>query len=142
MINPFRNVTLIELIVIFSIFLIIFMMIGGPLVYFFNTTTQDIVVEKVESVSRGGGYTYLIFTNDEVYEDCDIRLRGKWNSSDSYNQLRTLGKFNVTTCGFRVQFLSMYRKILRVNKKYEDETSAEKEKRRAEYEKLKKEFEK
>jgi hypothetical protein len=142
-----KTATLIEWLVVFSMFCIflgVIVPLSTVVTVFMNTQTHDIVVEKVESVAVNGGHSYLIFTDDEVFQDDDIILRGKWDASDSYNQLKELGRFNVTTCSYRVPFLSMYRRILSVNKKYDDEgedTDLEKERRRLEYEKLKREFE-
>jgi hypothetical protein len=145
----FGRVTLIEILVIVAIILILIPTIGAVVASlflpFFNVNTHDITVTKVENVVHSSSSKYLIFTDGEVFENEDCLVKWKWDSSDDYNELKELGTFQVTTYGYRIPLLSMYRNIVEVHKKYPDKgddwVDPEKEQRRQEYEKLKKEFE-
>jgi len=144
------KVTCVEVLVVISI---VFILIGmlfplttSFLFPFMNNQTHEINVERVESVSSSSQHRYLIYTDGEVFEDRDFLVKGKFDSSDSYNKLKDLGKFKVKTCGYRLPFFSLYRCILEVEKveevsEAEESFDSEKEQRRLEYEKLKKEFE-
>ena len=151
-INKMKSeITCVEALTILSIVFIVLgslvAILGAIFIPFMNVQTHDITVTKVESVFSGSSSKYLIFTDGEVYEDDDIFMRFKFDSSDTYNKLKNLGKFNVKTCGYRIPLLSRYKNIVQINKVYEkeikdtEEVDAEKEKRRLEYEKLKSEFE-
>jgi hypothetical protein len=91
-----------------------------------------------------------LFTEGEVFENSDCFIRGKFDSSDFYNQLKDLGTFDVKTYGYRVPLLSMYKNVYEIVGKVPDAeltteeapTDDEKEERRKEYERLKKELSK
>lgn len=77
---------------------------------------QDVtitVIEKERIVDRdGSGSRYLIWSEDETFENTDELLKGKFNSSDIYGQL-TVGKtYQCKVIGWRSAFLSWYRNII------------------------------
>lgn len=58
---------------------------------------------------------YLIFTENETFENSDALFHGKFNSSDIYGKLREGFYCSARVYGFRVPFLSMYRNIISVS---------------------------
>lgn len=77
---------------------------------------EETLVVKVEdkNITHDNDSKYLIFTDKEVFEETDEWLKGKFNSSDMYNQLKVGNTYRVKVIGFRIPFLSMYRNIIEV----------------------------
>jgi hypothetical protein len=59
---------------------------------------------------------YLVFTDDETYENIDSPAYLKFNSSDLQGKLIMTGKFKIEYYGFRVPILSMYKNIIKAEK--------------------------
>lgn len=77
------------------------------------------VNDKEITVSGNHEHTsskYLVFTDDEVFENTDSWLFLKFNSSDIQNKLKPNEKYVVKVVGWRIPFLSMYRNVLEVQK--------------------------
>jgi hypothetical protein len=71
-------------------------------------TIKDKVVKVGSDSSR-----YLIFTEEnEVFENTDSWLNGKYNSSDYYGSLSIGKSYNATVTGWRFPPLSWYRNII------------------------------
>lgn len=91
-------------------------------IYFYTTSveTLDIVIQDKEVVTKSSRNSidskYLIFTKDEVFENEDSFIFGKFNSSDFQNQLELNKKYKVEVVGWRVPLLSMYRNIIEINR--------------------------
>ena len=85
--------------------------------YYTSQTEQTIFVKHKERIAESNGGAYLIFTPNEVFEDCDSYLFLKFNSSDIYNMLEKGKYYRVKVVGWRIPFLSMYRNIINVRMK-------------------------
>jgi hypothetical protein len=131
-----------EWIVILAIAAIVgFLLIASLILPFLNNQTFTIKVEKVEAVVSSETTKYLIYTETEVFENSDCLIRGKFDSSDFYNDLKDLGTFKVSTYGYRIPLLSMYKNIIKIHEKVKnEELDAETKSKKELYEKLKKEF--
>lgn len=58
---------------------------------------------------------YLVVSEDgETYKIEDLLFKGKFNSTDLYNQLDIGKTYKITTTGIRLQFLSMYKNINKI----------------------------
>lgn len=79
--------------------------------------TVTFTIEDKERVCEGGdsGCRYLVFTDEEVFENRDSFLHFKFNSSDIHGQLNEGEEYTATVIGWRIQFLSMYRNIIEVS---------------------------
>ncbi len=77
-----------------------------------NVNTYTVTVEDKESIRSKGGSKYLIFTDKEVFQNTDSWLKGKFNSSDFYRDLKVGKRYHIKTIGFRVPFLSWYKNII------------------------------
>lgn len=128
-----KGFTSIEMLVVV---IILISVIGGVIFWvvgsFNNQITPDITVaDKMVQVHDKEG-KYLIYTKVngeafEVYENTDNLLRGKFNSSDVYNQIEIGKTYRFRVVGFRIPFLSMYKNILEVTEiKTEDSLKIEK----------------
>lgn len=82
------------------------------------TTVSGLVIQDKERVVTGTGADqtskYLIFTDQETFENVDSWLALKFNSSDVYGSIVEGSTCEFTVTGFRVPFLSWYRNILTV----------------------------
>lgn len=80
-----------------------------------NSHDVSFTVSKSERVcesGKNGTCRYLIYTDQGVYENTDSLWKGKWNSSDLYNQIKPNVKYNCEAIGFRVPFLSWYENVI------------------------------
>ena len=75
----------------------------------FTVTGKERIVE-----SKGQSTTskYLVFTENETFENTDSLLHFKFDSSEVYGQLEEGETYSAKVYGFRVPFLSMYRNIV------------------------------
>lgn len=83
---------------------------------FGTVETVTIKVKDKERVTQGSGDTqenkYLVFTEDETFENTDAMLHGKFNSSDLYGKLDKGKSYECKVNGYRVGFMSSYRNLL------------------------------
>lgn len=83
----------------------------------FQYMTQDNVtftVKKAERVSYGESSRYLIFAQDETFENTDSIAFFKFNSSDIYGQINEGKTYRAKVAGARIPFLSWYRNIIEI----------------------------
>lgn len=60
---------------------------------------------------------YLVVgDNGETYKIEDLLFKGKFNSTDLYNQLEIGNKYKITVTGLRLQYFSMYKNINKIEK--------------------------
>jgi len=59
---------------------------------------------------------YLVKCGNEVYQITDLFLKGKFNSSDLYADLKLNQKYEITTTGYRLSFFSEYKNINKIKK--------------------------
>lgn len=79
-------------------------------------TTGICVNDKERIVERTGTSSkYLVFAENEVFENTDTILFMKFSSSDVQNSLEVGKCYNVKVVGWRVNILSMYRNIIKIN---------------------------
>lgn len=72
---------------------------------------QCIVEDKWVKRQSKNSDVYLIQCGDEVYKVSDLLFKGKFNSSDIYATLKVGKKYEITTTGYRINALSMYKNI-------------------------------
>lgn len=85
----------------------------SPAIFHFSTRdTVQVKVIKTERVSEGSNSKYLIFTENETFENVDSMLAFKFNSSDVYGRINEGAECTFDVAGKRWRILSMYRNIL------------------------------
>lgn len=77
--------------------------------YVITTVTGKEVVVTGDSESTDS--KYLIFTEDEVFENEDLFWKWKFDSSDLQNKVKVGETYKMTVYGWRVPFFSSYRCI-------------------------------
>ena len=71
------------------------------------------VKEKERVVDRdGNGSRYLIWSEDETFENVDSFIKGKFDSSDLYGKLEVGKTYTCKVYGWRNGFFSWYRNII------------------------------
>jgi hypothetical protein len=85
--------------------------------FFYISTEEDvsfIVVDK-ERVTEKETSKYLIFTENETFENVDSLFYLKYNSSDLYGKIIIGNKYCAKVVGYRYPLLSLYRNIVKIN---------------------------
>lgn len=80
---------------------------------------EEIIECTIEDkwVKRSGkSDIYLVQCDNEVYQITDLLFKGKFNSSDIYANLKVGKNYEITTTGYRFEFLSMYKNINKYEK--------------------------
>lgn len=80
------------------------------------------VKDKERVVDRGGeGARYLVWSDDETFENVDSLIKGKFDSSDLYGKLEIGKTYSCKVYGWRNGFFSMYRNIIECKEEKQDE---------------------
>ena len=95
------------------------LLLVGSVVYvsvigYTNEQTIEITVkDKYIKQSKDSKYI-VVDTNGNAYEITDLTFKGKFNSTDIYNQIEIGKTYIITMTGKRIHFLSMYPNINKV----------------------------
>lgn len=112
-IDFFKNITLIELIVCLCIFGVVASLFSAPIV---DRCTKDTVTITIEdkAIKRHGDSDdkYLIYTDKGTFEITDSLAYWRWDSSDLYGELKIGHTYNCTVCGLRIPILTSYKNII------------------------------
>jgi len=114
-----HKATFIEVMVALAIILILISMLGSLILggVVFPLATQESVEFTLvgkERVGDSDSSKYLLFTDDETFENSDIFILAKFESSDIYGQLEKGKTYRAKVCGYRIGFLSMYRNVISI----------------------------
>lgn len=94
----------------------------GAVIYFTtieyqNEQTLEITIKDKYIKKYSDSDTYLVVSEDgETYKITDLLFKGKFNSTDLYNQLDIGKTYKITTTGIRLQYFSMYKNINKIEK--------------------------
>lgn len=93
-----------------------FLLFGYPTAYYISSETVEITIKDKESITTGSGKDirskFIVYTENEVFENTDSWLFVKFNSSDYQNKLEVSKTYKVKVAGWRIPFLSMYRNVV------------------------------
>lgn len=107
---------------IFAVVLIIVLIVVGCVAcsssFYFNDHEITATVTDKERVANGDSSKYLIYTQTEdgetlVLENTDILVRGKFDSSDLYAEIKPGQTYKFSLVGKRVGIMSWYENILK-----------------------------
>jgi len=89
---------------------------GYPTAYYLSATETTITVSRLERIVESQSMTskYLVFTDNEVFENTDSWLYLKFSSSDLYAKLKEGKTYRVKVAGWRIPFLSWYKNIIEI----------------------------
>lgn len=91
------------------------LILGGTIISYMNTEEQVILVTDKYVKGEQGRY-FVIDENGNAYIVKDLIFKGKFNSTDIYNQIKIGEKYKIETTGYRIRFLSQYKNINKVQK--------------------------
>ena len=104
------------------------LIVSGQLIFNFNDKEYTITITDKERIveNNNGEYSskYLIFGEDKsgevlVFENTDVLVRGKWNSSTIQGSLKEGNTYKVIVVGYRIPFLSCYENIISIEEQVE-----------------------
>lgn len=85
-----------------------------PAFTYLTEETIQVKVTKTERINSGTESKYLVYTENEVFENVDTLLYGKFDSADVQGKLADNKTHTVKVTGIRIPFLSWYRNIVSV----------------------------
>ena len=95
------------------IFIIVAILIlGYPVSYYLSSEDIEITVTKTERINQGEDSKYLVYTENETFENTDSWLYLKFDSSDLYGHMKANETYKVKVAGWRWKFFSSYRNIV------------------------------
>lgn len=93
--------------------LIIVAIIGFyPTCYYLSSEVITITVNKTERVTKGDDSKYLVYTDEETFENTDSWLYVKFDSSDVHGSLKEGETYKVKVAGWRWKLFSSYRNVI------------------------------
>lgn len=100
---------------ILSIIVLVILFFGT---YYLSVDHLEIKIKNMEITTSGNNNSttskYLVFTENEVFENTDSWTFLKFNSSDIQNKFELKNTYRVKVAGWRIPFLSMYRNVIEV----------------------------
>ena len=105
---------------IITVFLIISVIYDGA--WYASAETLTITVTKTDRITETSGSgkdltvtsKYLVFTENETFENTDSWLFWKFNSSDFNGKFVAGSTYKVKVAGWRIPFFSSYRNIVSI----------------------------
>lgn len=87
--------------------------IGGSIgIYRSTQQIETIHVKSKERIAEDKSGRYLIYTDNETFENTDSWAYGKFNSSDMYGNIYGDKNYSCKVAGWRVPFWSSYRNLI------------------------------
>ena len=104
--------------VLLAIIIGVCLLLGVLIPYGTIDVVNNVTITEKERITVGSGkeisHKYLVFTEDETFENVDSVLFGKFRSSDLQGKLKVGETYNLKVCGYRSGILSAYRNIIRI----------------------------
>ena len=101
-----------------GLFVLGLVLVGGSFAYYGSTEEVQVTVNDKEHVMYRNGSDledkYMVYSNDEVFENTDDLFYFKFNSSDVQNELKVDSSYTVKVVGWRIPVLSMHRNIISI----------------------------
>lgn len=85
-----------------------------------NEQTIEITVKDKYIKNSKNSIYIVVDTNGNAYQISDLALKGKFNSTDIYNQMEIGKTYIITTTGRRIHFLSLYPNINKIEESDEN----------------------
>jgi hypothetical protein len=99
-----------QLIIVGVLVVIVVGFVIAPVQLIFQEEVEFKVTSK-ERIMKNKSSKYLVFTENETFENTDYWLKWKFNSSDIYGKLKEGSSYKATVGGLRWPFFSQYRNI-------------------------------
>jgi hypothetical protein len=103
---------------IFVVALIVALASSYSIAYYVSAETVEVTIKDKERITTGSGENisskFIVYTQDEVFENTDSTLFLKFDSSDLQNELTPSNTYKVKVAGWRIPVVPSYRNILSV----------------------------
>ena len=107
-----------DFLVILTFILIIIMLLLGIasfiMPYFNNEQIEITIKDKYIKNNKENSKYLVVDENNNTYEITDMLFKGKFNSTDIYNQLEIGKTYKIEISGYRIRFLSIYPNINKI----------------------------
>ena len=104
-----------KLIIVLAVVFILSILLYNPIVIALTTENIVITVTKTDIKRNDDSDTYLVYTDNETFQNSDSFWNFKWNSSDLHGKLKNDSTYKVQVHGIRVPYLSIYRNIIKID---------------------------
>ena len=95
------------------------LLFGYSIAYYSSSEYVEITIQDKERITTGSGENisskFIVYSENEVFENTDSWLFFKFKSSDIQNNLKIDETYTVKVSGWRIPFFSMYRNIILIN---------------------------
>lgn len=106
---------LINIIIVLVIILILGFLFYCITIDYWNKENIEITVKEKYIKRNGESDLYLVATEEgETYKIEDLFFKGKFNSTDLYNELDIGEKYKVEVTGVRISIFSMYKNLNKI----------------------------
>ena len=106
---------LINIIIVLVIILILGFLFYCITIDYWNKENIEITVKEKYIKRNGESDLYLVATEEgETYKIEDLFFKGKFNSTDLYNELDIGEKYKVEVTGVRIPIFSMYKNLNKI----------------------------
>ena len=102
------SMTIVVLIISILVFAIAF-----PLM---TVDTVQFTVSEKERVIHNRSSKYLIFSDEEIFQNTDCLMHWKFDSSDLYGKLKVGESYEAEVYGWRIHWMSKYRNIISIKR--------------------------
>jgi len=103
--------------IVIAIALLLFLIMYIPRAYRGSVTVIIKDKERINYEDEGQPKSkYLVYSDDEVFENIDDWFYFKFNSSDIYGQLNQGETYKIWVSGWRIHIFSSYRNIISIEK--------------------------
>lgn len=103
------------------ILIAVFGLVSGIIVPAMTQKDVVITVTKTDRIVERNGEDihskYLVYTEEETFENTDSWMFWKFNSSDVQGRLLEGNRYRVKVYGWRIPFFSSYRNIVKIKEK-------------------------
>lgn len=95
--------------------LLLTLVITGAVIFpYITQDTVTVTVTDKENVKTSSNSKYLIFSDEETFENEDCWRLWKFNSSDVYGKIKVNQRYTFKVYGWRIPVFSQYRNIFKV----------------------------
>ena len=89
-----------------------------PILYITSAQELEVTIKDKERITDGSGENitskFIVYTQEEVFENTDSWLFLKFNSTDFQNELKVDSSYVIKAAGWRIPFFSSYRNIVKI----------------------------
>ena len=102
--------------ILIFIIIVLFIIFTTTIAYWNPKEFEITVKDKFIKNNDKSGIYLIVDENNNTYQITDLIFKGKFNSTDLYNQMEIGKKYKIETTGYRIHILSKYQNINKIYK--------------------------